>query len=508
MAADLSGQRIAVVGLGKSGIATLRFLLRAGATALGCDDRDEAALRPMLATLGELRHSPALKLHLGGLRADVLTSVDRIVLSPGVPPSREPIVAARRAAVPITGEIELASHYVRAPIVGITGTNGKSTVTSLCGAIASQTGRPTFCGGNLGTPLITAVADGDPAISEAGIVVCELSSYQLETADSLRCRAAVVLNLTPDHLDRYPSLSAYGDAKARIFANMRGESADGPTVRVLCVDDPEVLALYQRRYGSEPALLFSTRRFLPGALPQVPGPHRLAGYVDDEAGDLVLALSPTTPAERYPIADLHLIGRHNLGNALAAFLLMRASGLATYEHVRRAAATFLPLPHRMELVGELAGVRYYDDSKGTNVDAVVAGLDGFPRPLVLIAGGRHKGGSYAPLRDVLCRLPAPTPCRGVLLIGEAAPLLAEAFAGCPFPVQTAGSLPDAVRAATRLCQPGDAVVLSPACSSFDMFTDYAHRAQVFVQAVKSLTAEPIPPSPAGPTASAEGMRSS
>lgn len=492
MAFDLSSRRVAVVGLGKSGVATLRFLLQAGAQVLGCDDRPEAALRSMLATLGEHAHSPALQLHLGGLRAEVLSSVDLIVLSPGVPPTREPIVAARQAGVPITGEIELASRYVQAPVVGITGTNGKSTVTSLCGAIAAETGRPTFCGGNLGTPLISAVADRDPAISDRGIVVCELSSYQLETAASLRCRAAVVLNLTPDHLDRYPSLAAYGDSKARIFANMRSDDDAAPAVRVLCVDDPEVLALYQRSFGEEPALLFSTARRAQGVAPQVAGPHRLAGYVDDARGDLVLELSPDGAAERYPIAELQLIGRHNLGNVLAAFLLMRASGLATYEQTRRAAARFLPLPHRMELVGEVAGVRYYDDSKGTNVDAVVAGLDGFPRPLCLIAGGRHKGGSYAPLREVLCRLPAQTPCRGVLLIGEAAPLLHEALAGCPFPVQRADTLPEAVRAATQLCRAGDAVVLSPACSSFDMFTDYAHRAQVFVGAVQALAAERIP----------------
>lgn len=505
MAADLAGRRVAVVGLGKSGVATLRFLLQAGAKVLGCDDRDEAALQPTLSTLGELRHSPALQLHLGGLAAEVLCSVELLVLSPGVPPSREPIVAARQAGVAITGEIELASRYVRAPIVGITGTNGKSTVTSLCGAIAEQTGRPSFCGGNLGTPLIAAVAASDPAISEQGIVVCELSSYQLETAESLRCRAAVVLNLTPDHLDRYPSLAAYGDAKARIFANMRAESPEAPPVRVLCVDDGEVLALYRRSFGDAPALLFSTRRLPAGRPSADPRPHRLAGYIDDEAGELVLSLPASPTAERYPIAELQLIGRHNLGNALAAFLLMRASGLASYAQVRRAAQSFRPLPHRMELIGEVGGVRYYDDSKGTNVDAVVAGLDGFPRPLSLIAGGRHKGGSYAPLREVLCRLPASTPCRGVVVIGEAGPRIAEELAGCPFPVQAAATLPEAVRAATALCQPGDAVVLSPACSSFDMFRDYAHRAQVFVAAVQSLVSESSPPRSA---AADSGLRAS
>ena len=493
--------RVAVVGLGKSGLAVVRFLLLRGVTVLGCDDRDEAALRPALAELGPLRDDPRLQLHLGGLRAEVLTSVGLLVLSPGVPPTREPIVAARRAGIAITGEIELAFRFVRAPIVGITGTNGKSTVTSLCGAIAEASGRPTFCGGNLGTPLIAAVADDSPALGPDGIVVCELSSYQLETATALRCLAATVLNLTPDHLDRYPSLAAYGDAKARIFNNMGTDSTDAAwpgrpdlrSVRVLCADDPEVLALYARSHGPTPALLFSTRQTPPSSPP--PGPHRLAAWVDDARGELVLSLPQAPAQERYAIAELQIIGRHNLGNALAALLLMRGSGLADVDAVRTALRRFQPLPHRMQLVGEHAGIRYYDDSKGTNVDAVVAGLDGFPRPLSLIAGGRHKGGSYAPLVTVLRSLPAHTPCRGVIAIGEAEPLLLEALAGCPFPVEQAATLPDAVRRATALCQAGDAVVLSPACSSFDMFRDYAHRAEVFVQAVRSLD-------PSSPTAAA------
>lgn len=483
--------RVAVVGLGRSGLAVVRFLLQRGVTVLACDDRDEAALRPALSELGPLRENPRLLLHLGGLRADVLCSAGLVVLSPGVPPTREPIVAARTAGIAITGEIELACLFVAAPIVGITGTNGKSTVTSLCGAIAEETGQPSFCGGNLGTPLISAVADGSPAIGPQGIVVCELSSYQLETATRLHCLAAAVLNLTPDHLDRYPSLSAYGDAKARIFNNPVAV-ADGASpqlglhrVRVLCADDPEVLALYERSHGQAPALLFSTRTTPQHGL--FIGPHRLSAWVDDPRGDLVLSLPQASGEERYPIAELQIIGRHNLGNALAALLLMRASGLARAEHTRAALRRFAPLPHRMQLVGEHAGIRYYDDSKGTNVDAVVAGLDGFPRPFSLIAGGRHKGGSYAPLVKVLADLPKKTPCRGVIAIGEAAPLLLEALAGSPFPVESAPTLPDAVCRATALCQAGDAVVLSPACSSFDMFRDYAHRAEVFVQAVRSLT---------------------
>lgn len=499
----LSQSTVAVVGLGKSGLAVVRFLLRRGATVLACDDRDRDALAPTLATLGDLLHSARLRLCLGGLSGDVLLHAQLVVVSPGVPPTRPALARARDAGIPITGEIELAAHFVRAPIVGITGTNGKSTVTSLCGAIATATGRPTFCGGNLGTPLIAAVDEADRSVGPDGIVVCELSSYQLETADTLAPIAATVLNLTPDHLDRYPSFAAYGDAKGRIFANMPVGTA---APRVLSGDDPDVLAMYARTCGTAPALLFSTRH-TPAAIDRsLPHHLTLCGWVDDARGDLVLSLPHTADSEeRYPIAELQIIGRHNLGNALAAFLLMRAAGLATYEQTRRAAATFLPLPHRMQLVGEVDGIRYYDDSKGTNVDAVVAGLDGFPRPLALIAGGRDKGGSYAPLRDVLCRLPAHTPCRGIIVIGEAAPLITQAFAGCPFPVVPAATMPEAVARATALCRPGDAVVLSPACSSFDMFRDYAHRAQVFVESLPHPTHPVAAPAPHDPARGAHAQ---
>ncbi len=482
-AIELGGRRVAVVGLGKSGLAAARFCAERGALVTACDDRAEAALASALAPLQGYLSTGKLRLALGGLRAEVLTSVDLIVLSPGVPPTLPAIVAARDAGVTITGEIELASRFISAPIVGITGTNGKSTVTSLCGAMAAATGRPSFCGGNLGTPLIDAI--GTPAASADGIVVVELSSYQLETAVTLTCRAATVLNLTPDHLDRYTSLAAYGDAKARIFANMPALAT-----RVYNADDPQVLALRERHLGaSSPGYTFSTHGPVP---PQQLGAHpmRLGGWV--EGSELVLsgvagglaarAHNSDVPTERYAISELNLVGQHNLANVLAALLLMRGSDLCTAEQARAALRSFHALPHRMQLVAEATGIRFYDDSKGTNVDAVVAGLAGFPQPLVLIAGGRDKGGSYAPLRAVL----EQNRTRGVIVIGEAAPLLQTALHGCAFPVTPAPTMQAAVQSAAALCQPGDAVVLSPACSSFDMFRDYAHRAEVFTTAALSL----------------------
>jgi UDP-N-acetylmuramoylalanine--D-glutamate ligase len=479
---ELLGRRVAVVGLGTSGLAVLRFLVEHGAHVVGCDDRDEAALARGLATVEPALRSGRVVLRTGGFETEDLVRTDLIVLSPGVPPQRAPIRSARAVGIPITGEIELASRFIAAPIVGVTGTNGKSTVTSLCGAIAARTGRPSFCGGNLGTPLIDAV--GTPAAGPQGLVVVELSSYQLETVETLRCEAATVLNLTPDHLDRYASMREYGDTKARIFRNMPPLAT-----RVLSADDAEVRALFERSYGvGLPVLWFSTS----GPPPRQMFMERslcLGGWVEGTelvlrgaAGLGRLISSGKLDEERYPLAEVQLVGRHNQANMLAALLLMRASGLASREQAREALREFRALPHRMQLVGEAGGIRFYDDSKGTNVDAVVAGLEGFPAPLALIAGGRDKGGSYAPLRAVLER----NSTRGVIVLGEAAPLITRALEGCGFPVQPVRTMDEAVRRAVALCQAGDAVVLSPACSSFDMFRDYAHRAAVFCAAVAAL----------------------
>lgn len=435
---QLPPSRVVVVGAGKSGLAVARFCAARGARVIVTDKRAEVAQDGVPATV---------EWELGGHRAETLLGADLIVLSPGVPPLAE-VEAARKRGVPITGEIELAARFIEAPIVAVTGTNGKSTVTALAGEIARRTGRPTFVGGNLGTPLITCA--GTDAATARGIVVVELSSFQLETCERLRPRAATITNLTPDHLERYPDLDAYAAAKWRIAQRM-----DPGDTLVLNADD-DLLMTGARR----PALTFGVRR-------------RGDAFVD---GDALVVLG-----ERYPIAELGLVGRHNLANALAALLLMRGSGLASYEQARAGLAAFRPLPHRMQLVGERAGVRYYDDSKATNVDAVVAGLDGFPAPFALIAGGRDKGASYAPLVAALTQ----NACRGVVLIGEAAEAIERAIAGA-VPTARAASMEEAVRKAGALARPGDAVVLSPACSSYDMFENYEHRGRVFRAAVEAL----------------------
>ena len=449
---DLKGKKVLVVGLGRSGRAAARVCLDNGARVTVTDNRTAEALGVRLEGLpGEVTRE------LGGHREATFLAADLIVLSPGVP-DIAPLRAAREAGVPITGEMELGSWFVKGTLVAITGTNGKSTTTTLTGAVAKASGYPTFVGGNLGEPLCEAV--GTRAAEPGGILVVETSSFQLETIEHFHPRIAVLLNVTPDHLDRYPSFDAYAAAKARIFASQ------GPSDFALVnVDDP--VAMRCSEGIASRRLLFSTAK-----------PLEQGGWVEGET--LCLRL-PGGEIERYPLHNPSLLGRHNQENALAALLAGRLAG-ATPSEARRSLLEFRALPHRMELVAEARGVEYYDDSKGTNVGAVTAALSGFPRRVVLIAGGRDKGGDYAPLAASFARVG-----RAVVLIGEAADRIAEAFARvvAPEKILRAKTLEEAVAKAAAVAERGDAVVLSPACSSFDMFRDYAHRAEVFKAAVRA-----------------------
>jgi UDP-N-acetylmuramoylalanine--D-glutamate ligase len=448
---ELAHKRVLVVGLGRSGIAAALLCAARGARVTVTDKRSQAGLGAALVQL------PAGVIHeLGGHRGASFLGADLIVVSPGVPEIPE-LAAARAAGVEITGELELASQFVSATIVAITGTNGKSTVTTLIGEMLRATGRPTFVGGNLGEPLAEAI--GTPAAAEGGFCVVEVSSFQLETVGAFHPRVAVLLNITPDHLDRYDGLEGYVAAKARIFAAQTPED-----FAVVNFDDPLAVqasaAARSRRDG------FSIR-----------GSLATGAWL---GGPLMLKLAHGAP-ESYPADLAWLLGqRHNQANALAALLAARLAGASPAEALAGLLA-FRPLAHRMELVAEADGIAYYDDSKGTNVGAVVAALDGFPRRVVLIAGGRDKGGDYAPLAEVLGRVG-----RAAILIGEAADKMQAAFEGV-VPVERAPTLEAAVENARRLARPGDAVVLSPACSSFDMFRDYAHRAEVFRSAVSRVT---------------------
>ncbi|MGZ3439844.1 MAG: UDP-N-acetylmuramoyl-L-alanine--D-glutamate ligase [Polyangia bacterium] len=457
--AGVGPNKVLVVGAGKTGLAVAHFCQQRGAQVTVTDQRSGAELHAARAELGD-----RVTWELGRHMQQSFLDADLIVVSPGVP-EIEPLRVARKKGVRVTGEIELASSFIQAPLVGVTGTNGKSTVTALAGEMAKQTGKPTFVGGNLGTPLITAV--GTPAATLAGLVVVELSSFQLETAEKLHPRAAAFLNLTPDHLDRYASVDAYGAAKLKLASNLIGDD-----VAVVNADDPFFWAAGERLRRRTRVRTFSARRKLDDKK------RPIDGIVD---GSELVALG-----ERYPIAELSLVGRHNLGNALAAILLMRGNDLVPYDKVRAALASFRPLPHRMQLVGDKRQLKFYDDSKATNVDSVVAGLDGFPTPFVLIAGGRDKGGSYAPMVAAM----RANRCRAVVLIGEAADKIEAALREDPAfdepAIVRAASMDDAVARAVAAAQPGDAVVLSPACSSYDMFDNYEHRGRAFATAVEAL----------------------
>jgi UDP-N-acetylmuramoylalanine--D-glutamate ligase len=446
---ELAGKKVLVVGLGRSGVAAARLCHGRGARVTVTDLRSAEAL-------GALDLPADVHRELGRHDEKTFLSSELIVLSPGVPPLPQ-IAAARAAGVAITGELELAARFVAADLVAITGTNGKSTTTSLTGAILAQTGRPTFVGGNLGVPLAEAV--GTPAAAANGLCVVEASSFQLETVERFAPRVGVLLNITADHLDRYPDLEAYGRAKTNVFAAQR--SGDFAVINA----DDQLVERLTRDVPSRRVSL-STRRPL----------TEDGGWVE---GDSLCLRLPGGAIERYPATLPALVGRHNQENALASLLAGRLAG-ATPAQALAALTAFRPLAHRMELVAERGGVAFFDDSKGTNVGAVVAALSGFPRPVVLIAGGRDKGGAYEPLAEAMRGVG-----RGVVVIGEAAARIEAALAPV-VPVARAASMDEAVERAAGLARPGDAVVLSPACSSFDMFRNYEHRAQVFRAAVEKL----------------------
>ena len=446
MNGTVRGKRVVVVGLGLSGIAAARRCLAEGAAHVTVNDRRGPG-DVDLSRYGDLTRR-GVEFALGGHEDAVFAEADLIVLSPGVPPL-EAVARAKARGVLVVGELELASWYVEAPVVAITGTNGKSTVTTLLGEMLEASGYATFTGGNLGTPWCDAV--GHEATAPGGRCVVEVSSYQLEATAHFRPFIAVWLNLTADHLDRYGSMAAYGSAKARIFlAQGRGDHA------VVPADDPVVLAF--ARAGAAPVHTWG-------------GEHSVVRIVDDAI------IGPG--GLRVPVADVGIKGAHNIANAMAAALAAHLAG-ATASAIARTLRSFTGLPHRMQRVIEHAGVVYVDDSKATNVGAAQKALEGLDRPVVLIAGGRDKGGSYEPLVELL-RVKA----RAVVLLGEAAPLLAQAI-GTSVPFEEATDMNDAVRRAAALARPGDCVLLAPACSSLDMYKNYAERGDAFAEAARGL----------------------
>ncbi|MDX1252107.1 MAG: UDP-N-acetylmuramoyl-L-alanine--D-glutamate ligase [Gammaproteobacteria bacterium] len=436
-----------IVGLGKTGLSCARFLAAHGVPLAVTDSRDNP---PGLSTLQQ--ELPDVAVFLGGFDASVSASAQRLVVSPGVS-LREPLIAQAVArGVEVVGDIELFARHARAPVVAVTGSNGKSTVTTLVGEMARQAGRDVRVGGNLGTPALDLLD-----VTEPDLYVLELSSFQLETTFSLNAVAATVLNLSVDHMDRYQSMDEYASAKQRIF---RGDG-----VMVLNADDPLVTAMAQAgrhtvRFSLDDGVVYKDFGVM----------RRMSGLW------LARHDEPLMPAD-----EVRIKGMHNIANALAALALGDAAGLPM-EVMLQTLRGFPGLPHRSQWVAEKDGVAWYNDSKGTNVGATLAALQGMPGKVVLIAGGLGKGADFTPLRQA-----AANKARAVVLIGRDAPLIEQALAGVA-PVTHAKDMQDAVVQARHLAQPGDAVLLSPACASFDMFSGYEERGQVFADAVRKVTA--------------------
>lgn len=454
-----------VVGLGKTGASCVRYLAKRGIAVSVTDTRFAP---PGLADLGDLRDSGAvLDMRLGGFDMSVLEDASQVLMSPGVSLD-EPIARAARArGIEVLGDVELFARAVRAPVIGVTGTNGKSTVTTLVARMAAAAGRRVLAGGNLGEPALDLLEQPAP-----DLYVLELSSFQLETTSSLRLKAAVVLNVTADHMDRYQSVTAYALAKSRIFAL-------ASTV-VLNADDPLVAAMRGavtgRRAGGD--------RLDGGAADGDPARVVTFSIARPDADfSLLRADEKTFLARRgealLDFSRMKISGLHNAANALAALALGEAAGLPM-PAMLTALESFAGLPHRSAWIADVAGVRYVDDSKGTNVGATMAAVAGMPGPLVLIAGGEGKGQDFTPLAAAF-----RGKVRHAVLIGKDAAAVAAAIDGVCTTAR-AGSMDEAVLAAAREARAGDTVLLSPACASLDMFRDYGQRGDVFAAAVRKL----------------------
>lgn len=439
-------QRI-IVGLGVTGLSVARYLAGRDLPFAVCDTRTNP---PGLDKLK--RFAPMADLYLGELDAQLLSSADELIVNPGIPLSTPAIQTAIQAGVKVVGDIELFARAVDAPIVAITGSNAKSTVTTLVGLMAEKAGRRVAVGGNIGTPAL------DLLDSKADLYVLELSSFQLETTEALNAEVATVLNISEDHMDRYADLGAYHLAKHRIFRGARQV--------VVNRDDALTRPLVADRL---PCWSFGLDK------PDFRG----FGLIEQD-GQKHLAFELKT---LMPVSELKIRGAHNQANALAALALGHAVGLpmaAMLEALR----DFPGLPHRCQWVGQHAGVDYYDDSKATNVGAALAAIEGFGGTLqgrqVLIAGGDGKGADFSPLCEPISRY-----CRAVVLLGRDADKLEQVLKG-HVPLQRVSSLDEAVSAAASLAQPGDAVLLSPACASLDMFANFEERGRLFASAVGRL----------------------
>ena len=453
---ELVGKRVLVVGLGRSGVASALFLQSRGAKVTVSDAKSEDQLREQIPTLLDA----GIAVETGAHGERTFRNQDLIVVSPGVPVDAEPLVQARALGQPVIGEIELASQFLPGPIVAITGSNGKTTTTTLVGEIIAASGFKTLVGGNIGT---AATSLADRAAPET-VIVLEVSSFQLETISSFRPKVAVVLNITADHLDRHRTFAAYVDAKARIFENQQaGDCA------VLNADDPTCLELAGRTQGQ--VFWFSRQRQVESG-----------AFVRD--GEIVFRRNGSAQTV-LAISEIPLKGSHNLENVLASVCASALMGCAP-EKVRPAIINFKAVEHRLEYVATIRGVEYYNDSKATNVDATMKALQSFPANIHLILGGKDKGSDYTLLTKLLHER-----VKSVYTIGAAAEKIKSHINGTT-QIVSSGTLEAAVKQAASASRSGDVVLLAPACASFDQFQNYEHRGRVFKDLVGQLATNKAP----------------
>jgi len=448
----LKDKPVLVVGLGKSGVASAQFLLARGAKVTVSDSKSPEQLANEIPALLDR----GIAVETGGHGERTFRGQDLIVVSPGVPADSAPLLQARLQGVPIIGEIELAAQFLQGRIVAITGSNGKTTTTTLTGEILAASGFPVAVGGNIGTPAISLVDQTTPK----SFVVLEVSSFQLETIQTFRPFISAILNITPDHLDRHRTLEAYVDAKARIFENQNATD-----FCVLNADDAAANALTSR--AKCPVLHFSRRTEVPA------GVFVRQGKVFFRNGE--------TEREILPVEEITLQGAHNLENVLAAVCIASLAGCPANK-IGQAVHAFKAVEHRLEFVAEIAGVRYFNDSKATNVDATIKALESFPANIHLILGGKDKGSDYSVLNPLLRER-----VKQVYTIGAAAEKIASQI-GQAAPIDPSGTLENALRRASAAAKPGDIVLLAPACASFDQFQSYEHRGRVFKELVRALAA--------------------
>ena len=447
---ELNGKRVLVVGLGKSGVASALFLKKHGAKVSVSDTKSGDELRNEIPVL--LDHGIAVE--TGGHGERTFRDQDLIVVSPGVPVDSPRLVQARSLGENIIGEIELAAQFLPGPIIAITGSNGKTTTTTLVGEIMTAAGFATLVGGNIGTPAISLSERATPETA----IVLEVSSFQLETIQTFRPKVAVVLNVTPDHLDRHHTFDIYVNAKARLFENQQGSD-----FAVFNADDPTCVEMAKRAHA---------KVFWFSRLKEV----EQGAWVRDGQ---ILFRDQAGQREILQVSEIPLKGAHNLENVLAAVCAGALMGCAP-DKIRQAVSEFKAVEHRLEFVATIRGVDYYNDSKATNVDATIKALESFPANIHLILGGKDKGSDYSVLNDLLRQR-----VKRVYTIGAAAAKIESQIKAAD--VVHAETLENAIRKANAAAQPGDVVLLAPACASFDQFKSYEHRGKVFKEVVHTLS---------------------